>query len=90
MKEYISDLQQKDKLERVIDVITPQFSSIKQMKKKIYNLNRLSVGPNFEVCLKETITFSNGELILNEEARITPIVLKVGMTKERVDKCGVK
>lgn len=53
-------------------------------------MNKLSLRPNFEVCLKETITFSNGELVLNEEARITPIVLEVGMTQEEVDKCRVK
>lgn len=40
MKEYVSGLQQKDKVERIIKVITPQFSSIKRIKKKIYNLNK--------------------------------------------------
>lgn len=37
LKEYISSLHQKEKPKRVIDVITLQFSSIKQIKKKLYN-----------------------------------------------------
>lgn len=35
------------------------------------------------------ITFSSGD-ILNDEARVTPIVLEVGMTREGIDKCRVK
>lgn len=49
LKEYMSDLQQKDKVERVIEVITPRLSSIKQIKKKIYNLNKPSPKPSCEV-----------------------------------------
>lgn len=53
-------------------------------------MNKPSARSNFDVCIKETVTFSRGDLILNEEARVTSIVLEVGMTREAVDKCRVK
>lgn len=70
--------------------MTLQFSSIKHIKKNIYNLYKPNPRPNVNVSLQEAVTFSKGGLILNEEARVTPIVLKVGMTQEGVDKCKVK
>lgn len=80
LKEYISGLQQKDKAKRIIDVITPQFSSIKQMKKKIYNLNKPSLRPHYNIHCQEVVSFSKDDLVLNEEARVTLIVLEVAMT----------
>lgn len=38
----------------------------------------------------EPITFFKKDLMLNEEARVTPIVFEVGMIREGVDKCRVK
>lgn len=40
--------------------------------------------------LQEVVTFSKGDFILNKEARVTPIMLKVGMTWEGVEMCKVK
>lgn len=65
LKEYISGMQQMDKPERVIEVITLQFSSITQIKRKIYNLNKPSLVPNFDMHPHEPITFSKKDLVLN-------------------------
>lgn len=70
-------------------MITPPFSLIKKIKKKIYNLSKPTLRPNLKVRFKESKTFSKGDLVLNKEARVTPIVLKVGMMREGVDKCRV-
>lgn len=90
LKEYVSGLQQKDNAERIIEVITPQISLIRQIKKRIYNLNKPSPRLSYEVGLKEEITFSNGDIVLNEEAKVTPIVIEVGMTHEGTNNCRVK
>lgn len=80
LKEYISGMQQKDKPERIIEVIIPQFLLIKEIKRKIYNLSKLNPIPNLDVHHHESVTFSKNDLMLNKEARVTPIVLNVGIT----------
>lgn len=91
LKVYIFGMQQqKDKGERIIDVITPQFSSIKQIKRKIYNLNKSYLIPEYELNDQEVISFSKKELVLNEEARITPIELEVEMTWEGIESAMLK
>lgn len=91
LKEYISGTQQqKDKGERVINVITPEMSSIKNIKKRIYNLNKSYLIFEYEHNEHEVISFSKKEFVHNEEAKITPRVLEVQMTHEGIDKCTVK
>lgn len=53
-------------------------------------MNKSNPRSNFEISLKEIITFSSGDPILNEEVRVAPIVLEVDMTQKGVDKCTVK
>lgn len=62
-------------------MITPEMSSIKKSKRKIYNLKKPHLIPKYEKEEHEVIYFSKKELVLNEEARITTIVLEVGMTR---------
>lgn len=91
LKEYISNTQQqKDKGERVINMITPKISSVKKIKKWIYYLNKSYLIHEYEHVKCEVISFSHEELVHNEEAKITPIVLEVRMTREGIDKCMVK
>lgn len=81
--------QQKDKGERVINMINPELTSIKK-NIYIYNLTKTCLVLKYKFNQSEVITFTNEELENNEEAKITPIVLKVGMTREEIDKCAVK
>lgn len=91
LKEYVADAQQrKDKGERIIHMINPKISSVKKVKKKIYNLTKAYLVPEYEFKQHEVISFYNDELEHNEEAKITPIVLKVLMTREGIDKYTVR
>lgn len=70
LKEYISGTQQqKDKGERVINMITPEMSSIKNIKKRIYNLNKSYLISEYEHNEHELISFSKKEFVHNEEQR---------------------
>lgn len=88
LKEYISNTQQqKDKRERVINMITLEMSSIKKIKESINKFNKLYLVPEYE---HKIISFSKKEFVHNVEAKITPIVLDIRMTHEGIDNCTVK
>lgn len=91
LKEYISNTQQQnDKGERVINMIVPEVTSIKKMQRWIYNLSKSYLVPEYELTKREVISFSDEEHLHNEEAKVTPIVLDLRMTREGIDKCMVK
>lgn len=78
LKEYVVNTQQqKDKGERVINVITPEVTSIKKIKKRIFNLTKSYLVLEYRLMHREVISFSNEELKHKEEIKITPIILEV-------------
>lgn len=71
-------------------MITPQFSSIKEIKRKIYNLSKPTLISHFDMYPHEPITFLEKDLVLNKKVRVTSIVFDINMTRKGIDKCQVK
>lgn len=91
LKEYVASAQQqKDKGERIINMINPKLTSVKKIKKRIYNFTKSYLVLEYGLMHREAISFSNKELEHNEEAKITLIVFEVRMIRDEINKWAVR